>query len=272
MGGRALVWTDRRVEVAGVRRVTRALRSPELQIQLLEVQGLTFDSRPFQDVFPDLGTRRHTLTAVLDGAYESAPSAVGEAGTLVHERRIRWLERWSGRRQRFVTIVWGDGEATTGAATERLGPRAREAWTEIADAIAAGGDPDAILRRVRTAARAAGLSIPTPQAPVPAEVARLEAALSHACTHLHENPQWVDLEEWTGRSARQLRRTFREHAPWLGSSGLRARLHRYRLQLAHGLLETDLSSTRVARALGYGSDRAMYTALRRAGLGRGAAA
>lgn len=260
---------DRRVEVAGVLRASRSLHAPELKIQLVESHGVDFDTRPVADAL-GISLRARMLTVVLDGVYETE-RAVAERGAVLLESRTAWRERWSGERQRFLTLVWPEGD-DAGEGIERLGASGRRAWQTVADELASPApDHRRVVAAARAAASRAGVVLPEVRAEVPPEVARVAHALGRALTRLDRNPQWVDLEAWTGLSSRQLRRAFEEHPRWLGQRGFRGMVKLHRLQTATALLGApDLSARRVARALGYGSDRAMHTALRRVGLGRGA--
>ena len=99
---------DRRVEVGGVSRSSRSLNTPELKVQLIDNVGVGFDTRPVAEAL-GLSLSARTLTIVLDGVYETERE-VGEKGTVLLESRDGWRERWSGERQRFLTLVLaGDG-------------------------------------------------------------------------------------------------------------------------------------------------------------------
>lgn len=258
--------TDRRVALGSdLYRWTRRLRAPGLEVQLIECQGNTTDTARHDEVMgaSELGSR--TLTVVLEGAYESDDVGAGEGYALL-ERRHRWRERWSGRKQRFVTIMWEDGPVSSGR--ERLGPAALAAWRGIADGVAGATEDtaDDAAHAALALTRASGIAVADPVGVIPAEVLRVQRGLNVLFTALHESPQAVDLESLTGLSARHLRRILRSH-PKLLPSSLRRALHFARLGAADSLMRsTDRSVREIALALGYRSDRALHTALRRSGL------
>lgn len=266
-----MVHADRRVEVAGRQRWTHQLRAPGLSIQLVDNVDVEVETEPLFDALPGVFDWSHSVTVVLDGTYESAHAGVIGADRVCHEHRNEWLEAWRGPRQRFVVVRWdGDVNGSVSSGDERLGTAAKAAWEAIADDLAIGApDVAATIERVRRAMAPLGIEPPWPTTPVPSAVLRIEGALDYLRTHLHEAPQWMDVEARIGLGARQLRRALAAHRDWLPSGGLRQTLSFDRLLHAHILLANGESGARVARALGYRSDRAMYTALRRAGLGRG---
>lgn len=259
------------VEVAGHQRRTTNLVSPSLVVQLIDNRGVTVETEPIARAFPELwGGSYSSLTILLDGCYESDVAGSVEAGAAVHECRESWRERWTGPRQRFIAIGWR-GAPGPRVGHARLGPAARAAWTEIALMLDRSRPPADLAERIEAASRSAGIDIPRARLAVPPEVHRLEGPLCRAHTSLHQDPQSVDLERWSGLSARQIRRILAEHRTWVRGVGLREALHQQRIKAALCLLQcAGLESERIARALGYGSNRALYTALRRVGLGAGA--
>lgn len=265
--------SERRIQLDGsVGRWSRTLVQPGLRVQLLGAAGCETDTRPIQQAFGELAPPHHSLTVVLEGEYESEGTGHVGPSRIVHEVRERWLERWIGNRQRFVVVTWNGGSgATTGV--ERLGPKALGIWRELAEKVADATEADAgrVADMALVAARAAGAPAPSRKlAPVPEQVLRVSHALNRAFTNLHELPQWVDLEHDTGLSSRHLRRLIGVHAGWLPHDGLRGCLHRHRLSLALSLLGNEGTNVKeIAAALGYGSDRALHTALRRAAVRSG---
>lgn len=256
-----------RTEVAGHERGSITLNAPDLLVQLVDNRGIEVDTRPFNADAERLGAGKTTLTVVLEGNYATQRARPASKGHLVWEHRVQWRERWSGAHQRFVTLAWPT-QRDPDASTERLGPAAIRAWTDVADALERSSSrTEDVVARVRAACASAGLQPPLVQDTPPPGIERLAHALSRATTQLHLGPQWIDVARWSGMSERQLRRLFSAHARWLRSKGLREAIGFQRLKTAVSLLAADgLTSARVARALGYGSNRAMYTALRRAGL------
>lgn len=249
-----------------VRSVT--LKRPGLRVQLVDAAGYETDTRAVQAALPELSVPRHTFTAVLKGRYES-DDVGGDSGCATLETRDAWRERWVGPHQRFVVVTWdGAGESTGGV--ERLGAVAHATWRELAQRLerATQSTANAVARDALDAVRASGLQLPDiPFDPVPDSVERAARALNYVFTHLHETPQWIDIEQHSGVSERQLRRVIRANPGWLPEVGWRRALLAHRLQLATSLLRSPATSAReVARALGYRSDVALHTALRRAGL------
>lgn len=259
-----MLLSDRRVVLSKeLFRSSRTLKSDALHVQLVETAGCQTDTTRVDDVL-GIAPMKHTLTIVLDGVYASGDDECQSGGAIV-ESRDRWRERWLGPRQRFVSITWEGQPPASGQS--RLGPKAREAWTDFADRFVDADFDDAatLATTALSLARSAGLDLPTPTTTVEAEVRRVGRALNHLFTNLHTNPQAVDLEQLTGLSARHLRRIMKRH-PALLPQSLRAKLGFYRLVAALSLMRTTATVGEVARALGYGSDRALHTAIRRTGI------
>lgn len=100
----------------------------------------------------------------------------------------------------------------------------------------------------------------------------LASLLGETLSSLHENPMWVNVLEKLEVSERQARRQLRELLTLMGlpaaHRSLRSYLHRIRVTHAASFLRVGGATvSQVARSLGYGSDRALSTALRQAGLG-----
>lgn len=95
------------------------------------------------------------------------------------------------------------------------------------------------------------------------------AALTHAMSNLNAAPMSVDLEQTLGRSRRQVVELVRRVAARFGLNGedWRTLRDRFRLTSAAVLATHRAARTEhVAHAVGYGSARALCTALARAGL------
>ncbi len=257
---------DRRVALSpNVYRSSRALRAPGLEVQVVDCAGCVTDTSRLDEAMGAVDLKGRTLTVVLEGTYESDDQRAGP-GAMVVERRHRWRERWTGKRQRFVTLMWEDGPVFAGG--ERLSAVAMDRWAQVADAIqgASAQSADRVATAALRLASEAGVSLSLPEAPIPREVHRVQSGLNAMFTQLHESPQAIDLERHTGLSARHLRRIFRSH-PTLLPQSLRRSLHFLRLISADTLMRsTDRSIAEIARALGYRSDRALHTAIRRSGL------
>jgi len=272
MKGPTLWVAERRVQLGdGLYRRSRTLIQPGLRVQLVSTAGCQTDTRAIQRAFPEIVTPRHSFTVVLEGEYESeAAGRVGPAEA-AYEVRSAWHERWGGPRQRFVVVTWERGAEGGGVGVDGIGSAGLATWRALAERIEHCTEDDAgpIAEAALEAVRAAGARPPRLETTVaPAAVRRMGLALNHVFTHLHETPQWVDMEGHTQVGARQLRRVFAAQCDWLAGGSWRRTLLTQRLSLAVSLLGARASTAaEVAAALGYGGDRALFTALRRAGLG-----
>ena len=81
---------------------------------------------------------------------------------------------------------------------------------------------------------------------------------------------WVDVSAWAERSERQLRRDATTLLAWTEiphADPLRGVLRRYRVDAAVSLLSAEEASVeQIARAVGYGTSRALSTAFVQSGL------
>lgn len=273
-GGRAFigpkaVFVDQGVRLAAdLFMHTRTLRRPGLTVQLIECAGVERDmARVLRASATDLPPApANSLTVVLDGRYESSTSPATESGRLTVEARRDWLEHWSGTHQRMI-VVMGPAVRQVDGGTEHLGPTALATWRHVADLIASTETAERALDAAVTAATHAGLRMAkASDAPAPPEVCTVARAMSRSLTTLHANPQACDLEEASGYTARHLRRVMQEHPEWLSPLTFRTRLRLLRALYATSLLAAKVAGDEVTAALGYGSSRALYTALRRAGI------
>jgi hypothetical protein len=201
-----------------------------------------------------------------------ARELVVPAGHGVLEPVTSWDERWEGDPFRALAVEWAPHRGAPAHATTPLAPS-----RALASLV---GDMATVLSRPRSVAHEAflahaafqilsalgldhGGATPLDAAPHPlqADADLLAAAVSR----LDTQPMWIDLEK-DGLSERALRRRFGA-LPLGGRRGLRAALHRHRLLSCITLLSApDLPVGAVARALGYGTTRALGTALEKAGL------
>jgi len=103
-------------------------------------------------------------------------------------------------------------------------------------------------------------------------LAPLAALLGEIFSNLHTNPMWVNFLEKIEMSERHARRHLTTLLTTMGLPpshlSLRAYLHRVRITHAVGFLRVKGATvSQVAHTLGYGSDRALATALRQSELG-----
>jgi AraC-like DNA-binding protein len=85
---------------------------------------------------------------------------------------------------------------------------------------------------------------------------------------VESNPRWVDLESSLGVTSRTMRRWMDRHTGWFGGfQDFRAQIQYWRLSSAAMLLSSPENTiSQVARAVGYGTDRALLRAMGDAGL------
>ncbi len=168
----------------------------------------------------------------------------------------------------LITVEW-DGPLPGGY---RIGPcteATRAAGLRFLEVLAAADDRSGDQRALAAlleGLRRDGFPIPeiTPLEPPEAAV-RAAHMLNHALAHLDRAPMWVDFT--SERSERQWRRDLKESNPWLGLLGgsFRHTLNAIRLLFAASLLTVpNVTLKEVAQALGYGTDRALLQAMRRA--------
>ena len=256
------------------------LRRPGLRIYTARLSDLTFEMAPaIAGNAPSKSFVHYPwgLTTVLEG--ELILRRGGREVTL--RRGDGWCElinvydeRWQSG-LRLLMVEWderfGSAPPTGHLRLERQ--RARllafaERLESIAPAVELVPDFKVLLDGLRAEGVPVAEVSTSVLAEVPPGVAMVAERLNLAFTGLHQQPMWVDLQETL--SERHLRRLITAHSEWFGLPGnsLRTALNSYRLQAAVTLLSVeDARLEHIARSLGYGSDRALITALKRAGLG-----
>jgi AraC-like DNA-binding protein len=270
------------------RRESRWLRAPGLNVYVCQAEGLVFDAAPLQAMTDGVfgtaraGRRFDYLTIVLDGAQVvRSPRAALELrpGDVVLDGRPEWNERWEGAPYRTLTVEWQSPFGAPVASREngRVSRRLVSAATSFADRLAEGtlrgAAGEAAVRELLLRARAEGLPV---RAPEPGELGTssaedeaLAATVSWLETNLHLQPMWIDVQARLGLSERHGRRVLaeREDLARMPGGSLRAHLRRLRAVSAAALLTApDATAEEVARAIGYGSERALATALHQMGL------
>jgi hypothetical protein len=259
-----------------VERSLHGWRGLAIRAYVVETRGMSFDGRVSPDgLFPSpIGANTSWITIPLAGEYVSlrAPSGLlVRPSEAVIEDKMTWDERWEGD-MRALVVEWSSTSIAPTRGTFRLGPADVAHARAIADAMVAGvaEDPWPRLRAFVDRLSALGVGVPPTRElelpEVPADVLRVEHAMSTLLSELPSAPRAVDLSIQTSLSERHLRRIFSEHAAWLGS--FRARLRHARLPSAASWLAlSSISPERIARSLGYGSARALMRALGDAGYG-----
>lgn len=264
-----LVRLERAVDLGGgvARRVVE-LRTPTLRLQVIDAACGAFDSVGLpQSIAPRLSL----FTVALGGEYRSfnaGRDARAAAGRAVFEARSEWTERWHGERQRFVVVYWEDprGAQPNDFGSLVLGSATTQRWSQVAEAAwnaeSYANQADA-LQLAASLVASEGVSVPAfDAAPPNTHLLQLTSALSASFTRLHEAPSWQDLSQRARLGERQLRRIWREYADYLPGNGFREALTQARVVTAKHLLSGALARPgEVARALGYGSTRAMRAAV-----------
>lgn len=285
-----MITLERRVGLltGGARRETVWLRAEGLTVYVCESDGLVFDAAPlsaFTRGVVDQGRdapRLDHVTMVLEGAQhvrtQGRPVDVG-AGQLIGDALPAWDERWEGGPYRSLSVEWSSahGDAMPGRAHGRMSRRLSSAARALAAAMmrrelrgAAGADA---VARLLAALRAEGLPLAAPDrralVAVPEGAQALADAVSWMQSSLHTQPMWVDVERRLGLSERQLRRHLARLGWWVGfpHGSMRRHLVSVRTVGAAALLSArGVKAKDVARSLGYGSERALVTALSNVGL------
>ncbi|MBL8720844.1 MAG: helix-turn-helix transcriptional regulator [Myxococcales bacterium] len=243
--------------------------------------GLAFDSRVLftKGPTPSLQVAAHAqVCVVLDGRMHlrrGERTFVLSAGHgIVEPIEGPWDERWEGDPFLALVVEWS-------AAVAPL-PPTRTAFSCSRDEERLRGVARSILRDPKRAARDPALlstsfgildSLGILESAWPGEALGEDPRqpeadlLSHALSHLDHQPMWVDLAARRGVSERELRRRFAALPIWQEMTGLRAALVRARILATASLLSLpDLPVGVVARMSGYGSSRALGTALDQHGL------
>lgn len=262
------------------------LRHPGLRVYVCRLHGPVFDAGVALAALSRIPTShqptRAAVTCVLEGAQvvRGSTPVFARAGQTIVEGRLELDERWEGPRYRSLTVEWSSERGHVGGpmCTVRTSPRLADAARTLADLIE-GGSPLEMTANVAVAdfvslLIAEGVPLypvdPLVLSGLPDGAHSIAAAVRWADTHLHEKPQWTDIDPQQHGSERQLRRRLVGFAGLLGIRGasLRTHLRASRAIAITALLgDPDAPLRDVARAVGYGSERALATALRQLGLG-----
>lgn len=243
--------------------------------------GLAFDSRVLFTKGPTLSLQvaaHAQVCVVLDGRMylrRGERTFLLPAGqAIVESIEGAWDERWEGDPFLALVVEWS-------AAVAPLPPiraafpcsRDEERLRAIAQSILrdpkrAASDPSLLSTTFGILDSLGILDGVRPRDTLGEDPLQPEAdLLSHALSHLDHQPMWVDLAARRGVSERELRRRFAALPIWQEMTGLRAALVRARILATASLLSLpDLPVGVVARMSGYGSSRALGTALDQHGL------
>lgn len=272
---RSLVLRGAPIERTGTFRIGEGFRVYAVEMR----GGIVFDGHLLAGARGPAGelpyAARSNVVFVLSGAFRlrrGTGEIVLGPGQAVLEPVSSWDERWEGDPFHAVVVEWAAHRATPVTTTTVLAPSRRllRLATEVAETLGRPrGQPqdlfvaNATFRILSALGIAHGGATPDDAAahPFQAEADLLGAAVSR----LDAQPMWVDLAG-PGLSERALRRRFGA-LPLGDRPGFRATLHRHRLVSSLTLLSAPtLSVGAVARVLGYGTTRALGTALEHAGL------
>lgn len=257
-----------RLPSVGASRRFAGLRQPGFRAYAMEVQRIVYDAGALGSSRSTVASFKNDLTLVLAGTWIDRRD--GEHR--LHAGQARWgptarslSDRWEDD-ARLLTLEWDEPVVTAHEERDFSGP-VQSAAERYVSAVTEATRDEAVppLLELIDELRAAGFPVPqvTPEIPPP-EAVRAAEMLNQALMHLDEVPMWVDFTN--GRSERQWRRDLTRAAPWIGllEGSFRATLNTIRVHYATGLLGVPgVERDEVARALGYGSGRALMTALRR---------
>lgn len=251
------------------RREFAGLRQPGFRAYAMRIEGMSYDAAL-------LGTSnaRHSfsndLTLVLRGRWVDSRGGgreVLEGFAACGASSPTLADRWDDG-VILVTVEW-DGPVLSGVQVAPFSAATRAAGLRFVEVLSATGDrtrDHAALLALLEGLRADGFPIPliTPLEPPEAAV-RAAHMLNHALANLDQAPMWVDFT--SERSERQWRRDLKQSNEWLGLLGgsFRHTLNAIRLIFAASLVTVPQVTLReVAECLGYGTDRALLQAMRRA--------
>lgn len=276
-----MIRLNRRVELLGTAsaRSFRGLRRPGLRIYTSTISRLTFEMNRVVAANEPSKTYVHcpwAVTMVLDGELVLRRRAefTLRRGDAWCERIDTYDERWESG-LRLLMLEWDERFGAAPPTGSLRLERQRSRLVAFADRLESAEPAHTLVPEFKgllDALRSEGLPLNEVSvealAEVPPMVALVSEQLNLVFTGLPQRPTWVDLQETL--SERHLRRLITAHREWFGLPGdsLRTALNAYRLQSAVSLLSVEGSKLEhIARSLGYRSDRALITALKRAGLG-----
>lgn len=224
------------------------------------------------------GRIQHAL--VLSGEYlvhRDGRTLTLRAGDVLCEQMVSARERWEGGAFRLLVLEWEQPEPFE-RSVHRLGSRDLAALDALARELAApGSEPLAQAQQIAERLAPEGADAlrealaRAAQSPAGRSMHETAAVLGTMTSNLSCSPMWVDFSERLGFSERHGRRRLAPLLALLGAApqcqGLREYLRRTRISHAAGFLASPgVTVEQVARSLGYGSARALGTALRQAGL------
>jgi methylphosphotriester-DNA--protein-cysteine methyltransferase len=240
----------------------------------VESDRIVLDSSITAALAPSVVGTRCNIAIPLDGRYSVKRDGHWielRPGELIREHP-QAAERWEGDRFSALVLEWDTGAPVHDRSSGTLSAATLASLREIAGAIR---DGRATASTFESLARAVDL---------PPHVARwmsehdetdaalqpVASALGAAMSRPNDRPAWADLEAVLARSERHSRRLMSALFEMLDiRTSLRAYLRMKRLAHAAQLLTAPgVSVDEVARSVGYGSSRALGTALEQAGLPR----
>lgn len=249
------------------------LRQPGLRVYAMRLEGMNFEATRFRSAHPHLGFA-NDLTLVTAGQWvdrRAQERVLGAGEFVVGPAPTSLNDHWRAG-ARLITIEW-DTPRADAVRYAKASPRTVEAARTFAAALeprqpTASREMLDALSNLFDALRDDGAPLPTlrPEEP-PAQAVRAAAVLNRALTQLGDAPMWVDF--CADRSERQSRRDLCTAADWVGLIGgsLRSTLNAIRLNFAVSLLDVPSASlAEIATALGYGSEKSLRQALRRASI------
>ncbi len=276
-----MIRLNRKTELLGTPswRSFRGLRRPGLRIYTSTISRLTFEMNRVVATNEPSTMYVHcpwAVTMVLEGelVLRRGTEFTLRRGDAWCERIDTYDERWESG-LRLLMLEWDERFGAAPPTGSLRLERQRSRLVAFADRLESHDPPEALVadfKGVLDALRSDGLPLREVNvealAEVPPTVALVAAQLNLVFTGLPQRPTWVDLQATL--SERHLRRLITAHREWFGLPGdsLRTALNAFRLQSAVSLLSVEGSKLEhIARSLGYRSDRALITALKRAGLG-----
>lgn len=261
----------------------RALLNPNLRIYQIQTQGVQLDSEALGELFTQQRSDRAQLLIVLDGELiwrRSGQTICARRGEVLAETGLGGSELWLGESFHVLAIEW-DVELGPPILSPTLwgalSPRSLAQLNHLIE-----GDrwrphsAESLAMEIMEFLSALGaLKAPLPIAPLSSakrlRMQQLLDALGRWSSQLSQQPRWQDLELALDRSERQLRRDFQALMVSMGLPVKLSQMRRYMLfqrinAAVHYLSCAEASVEHVAYATGYGSSRAMWTALANEGL------
>jgi hypothetical protein len=238
----------------------------------MELRGMRHDASMLGSTRLLKAGFENDLTLVLEGRWLDRRGG----GEMLGAGEARWgpalptlVDRWEPD-ARLLTVEWTgavlDSFTTRRCSAAVLGA-AEQYFCTLANERTRDDDLPSLRRMLEAlAGEGAPVAMPPVLAPPPSAV-RSAQMLNHALAHLSEAPAWVDFT--SERSERQWRRDLAEAGEWLGLPGgtLRKTLNTIRLLFASSLMSIpDATTAEIAERLGYGTERALLLAMRRANI------